>query len=126
MKELNHIDKIIILYSKNHYKRISDPLIDLGQMVDKACLLPEGHTTPYRMYLLVSETFSKVSDFWMQKDFYRRLFSKVGSLQVVNADHVYASDLMLGELLSLNVNDGDRVIWNVGEANPELWPLKGE
>lgn len=124
MKQLNHLDKIFILYSKNHYRRIDDPLIDLANMVDKSCALPKGYHKNYSIYLLLTETFIKVADTWMLQDFFKRLFCKFGRLDVEEANHKYAGELILGQLQSLSVNDGDRKIWDVGEARPELWPLK--
>lgn len=123
-KALNHLDKIFILYSKDHYKRINDPLIDLAKIVDKACALPENYHKDYSIYILISETFSKVADDWMVRDFFKRLFCKFGTLEVIEANHKYAGELMLGQLSTLSVRDGERLIWDVGEADPELWPLR--
>ena len=124
MKALNHLDRHFILYSKNHYKRIDDPLIDLGNIVNSACALPEGYTPEYKAYELLSETFTKVASPWMMQDFFKRLFMKIGTLQVVESNYKYASELMLGHLQSLRVNEGGRVLFDIGSPDPKVWPVK--
>lgn len=124
MKVLNHLDKHFILYSKNHYKRIDDPLVDLGNIVNSACALPEGYTPEYKAYELLTETFIKVADQWMLQDFFKRLFMKLGTLKVSEADYKYASRIIMGNLQALKIREANRVIWDIGEADPKVWPLK--
>ena len=124
MKQLNHLDKHFILYSKNHYKRIDDPLVDLGNIVNKACALPEGYTPEYKAYEILCETFVKVADDWMLKEFFKRLFMEFGTMTLREADYKYASSLMMGNLQCLKVRDDERVLWDIGEADSKVWPLK--
>ena len=128
MKELvklNHLDKHFILYSKEHYKRFNEPIVDLCKIVDKSCALSDGYTKPYTIYLELYKTFILVADGWMLNDFFKRLFCKFGTLEVINIDYVYATELMLGLLGNLTVRDNEgEYIWDIGRADPEVWPVE--
>lgn len=123
-KALNHLDKHFILYSKNHYKRVDDSLTDLARIVEKSCALPENYSNEYKVYELLSETFSKVANEFMFREFFKRLFCKYGSLKVSEANYQYAGELMLGHIQSLKIMDGDRIIWDIGSADPEVWDVQ--
>ena len=103
---------------------MGDPLSDLAKIIDRACALPKDFHNEYQIYELLTETFTKVADDFMFKDFFKRLFCKFGTVTVIEANYKYAGELILGQLQGLKVNDGDRVILDIGKANPELWEVQ--
>ena len=129
---LNHLDKHFILYAKNHYKKINEnPLYDLAGIIEKACALPEGYSSPYKAYLTLSETFIKCTEDFHKRDFFKYLFSELGTLSVKGSDYHYAGQLMLNQLAIISVKeklpDGSwKKIWDVdfGDADPKVWPLR--
>lgn len=125
---LNHLDKHFILYAKNHYKTVNkeQPLYDLAGIIEKACALPQGYSSPYKAYLALADTFIKCSEINHKKDFFKYLFSPLGTLTVQDSDYHYAGQQMLNQLAIVNVYDSekDKVLLDIGEANPSVWPLK--
>ena len=125
---LNHLDKHFILYAKGHYQKIDEnPLYDLAGIVTKACALPEGYTNPYKSYLTLSETFVKITEDYQKREFFKYLFSEFGSLEVKEADYNYAARIMLGQIANVTmreqVNGEWKDLYDIGEADPEIWPL---